>query len=518
MTAVFQTKEKIRTVVEEIQAARPVEEPLANNPPPAPQKPWYAPLLDFFSSVHTAVIVLILLASISIIGTVLQQGEQREDNLRILEGFAARFSGPDHESIHATAMRLYAVCEKIGFFDLYQTWYFYTLLAWLSLSLTVCSLRRWPQTWQVMARPRVELEESGFKGSPNRRTLRLRMSGEAAAAAVAGILRKAGYAIRSAEKDGARHLFGQKGTYSRLGIYVTHSSIIIIFAGGIIGNIAGYKGYMQITEGESENQVMLRGDQGTLALPFRVRCDNFEVENYPGSSRPKAYASDLTILDGGRETVQKRIVVNDPLAYQGVWFYQSNYGETGRGLKATIRVADLKTGASKDLQFGSNELREVPEFKIRIQVQQLIPDFTMENGRAVSKSNQPRNPAVLVRVITPDDQARSTWLFSLRPDIKMVRDLPVDMTFLGFESLQYTGLQVVHDPGVWVIWVGCTVMVIGIYFAFFVSHRRVWFRLREEGGAIVVTMAGNANKNREAFGEDFERLGDRVQAVAEANG
>jgi len=41
-------------------------------------------------------------------------------------------------------------------------------------------------------------------------------------------------------------------------------------------------------------------------------------------------------------------------------------------------------------------------------------------------------------------------------------------------------------------------MVFGLWFAFFSSHRRVWVRLREEGGATAVVLAGNANKNREA--------------------
>jgi cytochrome c biogenesis protein len=77
---------------------------------------------------------------------------------------------------------------------------------------------------------------------------------------------------------------------------------------------------------------------------------------------------------------------------------------------------------------------------------------------------------------------------------------------------------VVYDPGVWVIWTGCTLMVLGLWFAFFSSHRRVWVRLREEGGATAVALAGNANKNRESFTEEFERLGDAVLALAEARG
>jgi cytochrome c biogenesis protein len=503
-------------VVDENQAPRPADQPAASSPP-APQKPWYTPFLDFFSSVHVAVVILILLATISIIGTVLQQGDSQEDNLRILENFAAGFSGPDHDAIHATAQKLYNISEKLGFFELYQTWYFYTLLAALSTSLLVCSLRRWPQTWQVMARPRVELEESGFRGSPNRRSLTLRMSRPAAAEAVTRILGKEGYAVRTSDTGEAQFFYGQKGSYSRLGIYVTHFSIILVFIGGIIGVLAGYKGYMQITEGETGTEVMLRGNQGNRALPFQVRCDNFDLEYYPGSTRPKAFASDLVIIDGGREVVKKRIVVNDPLAYKGIWFYQSSYGETGRGLKANLRVTEPRSGRVKELQFGSTEPQTIPEFNVRVQIERLIPDFAMENGQPVSKSNQPRNPAVLAKVFLPDGESRSTWLFSLRPDIQLVKDLPVELTFLGFESLQYTGLQVVHDPGVWLIWVACTFMVIGIYFAFFVSHRRVWIRLREEGGAVAVTMAGNANKNRESFSESFERLGDAVQSVAEAN-
>jgi cytochrome c biogenesis protein len=141
-----------------------------------------------------------------------------------------------------------------------------------------------------------------------------------------------------------------------------------------------------------------------------------------------------------------------------------------------------------------------------------------ENRQPSSRSNQPRNPVAQVQVSLPDGQSRTAYLFKLRPDLKTVRDLPIDLTFVDVESLQYTGLQVVHDPGVWVIWTGCTLMVLGLWFAFFVSHRRVWVRLRPEGGSTAVALAGNANKNREAFTEEFEKLGDAVQALAESRG
>jgi cytochrome c biogenesis protein len=121
-----------------------------------------------------------------------------------------------------------------------------------------------------------------------------------------------------------------------------------------------------------------------------------------------------------------------------------------------------------------------------------------------------------VAVSLPDGSSRTAYLFKLRPDLKTAGDLPLDLSFTNVESLQYTGLQVVHDPGVDVIWAGCTLMVLGLWFAFFVSHRRVWVRLREDGGASAVALAGNANKNRESFTEEFEKLGDALQGIAES--
>ncbi len=487
--------------------------PAAGTAPAAVSGSWYDPLLKFFSSVHVAVITLIILAAISIIGTVLQQQNigDLNDNLILYQQFFGDAG---------RAQRAFDISARIGFFSLYQTWYFYALLGSLSTSLIVCSLRRLPLTWQIMARPKVELEESGFKASPNRRTLSLRLPRAEAAAVVGAALQKGGFGRRESERDGACYFFGQKGAYSRLGIYATHLSIILIFIGGLLGNIYGFKAYMQITEGETSDQILMRGDERKLGtLPFKVRCDDFQVDYYPGSQRPKDYYSMLTIIDAGKETLKERIEVNTPLQYQGIWFYQSSYGDTGREPKATIRAVDVGTGAAHDLSFAGTETLAVPGTGIRIQMQRVFPDFTRdEMGRPTSRSNQPKNPVAMIQVLLPDGTSRQAILSKIWPERTPVAGLPVSLTFADFSSIQYTGLQVVYDPGVWVIWTGCTLMVLGLWFAFFSSHRRVWVRLREEDGATAVALAGNANKNRERFAEEFERLGDAIHAVGEARG
>jgi len=66
---------------------------------------------------------------------------------------------------------------------------------------------------------------------------------------------------------------------------------------------------------------------------------------------------------------------------------------------------------------------------------------------------------------------------------------------------------VAKDPGVEVVWLGCLLMVVGIYAAFFMSHRRIWVRI--QGGA--VTVGGNASKNQGAFLQSFEGLVERLK-------
>jgi cytochrome c biogenesis protein len=72
----------------------------------------------------------------------------------------------------------------------------------------------------------------------------------------------------------------------------------------------------------------------------------------------------------------------------------------------------------------------------------------------------------------------------------------------------YTGLQVAKDPGVEIVWLGCLLMVIGIYVAFFMSHRRIWVRIQHG----TVTIGGNASKNQGSFQHTFDGLVDKLKA------
>ena len=60
----------------------------------------------------------------------------------------------------------------------------------------------------------------------------------------------------------------------------------------------------------------------------------------------------------------------------------------------------------------------------------------------------------------------------------------------------FTGLQVSRDPGVWVVYTGFILIILGCYVTFFMSHRQVCVDVIESGQNYRIVVTGTANKNK----------------------
>jgi len=70
-----------------------------------------------------------------------------------------------------------------------------------------------------------------------------------------------------------------------------------------------------------------------VPLGFELRLDEFRVGMYPGTSRPRTFQSNVTVIDPARDLEEERVIsMNSPTTYGGYTFYQSSYdkrpGET----------------------------------------------------------------------------------------------------------------------------------------------------------------------------------------------
>jgi cytochrome c biogenesis protein len=298
-----------------------------------------------------------------------------------------------------------------------------------------------------------------------------------------------------------------------LGFLITHLSVIIILIGGLIGSLWGLKGNVEIFEGASAHQIRLQNGF-MFDLGFEVRCDDFDITYYSNGA-PKDYKSSLAILEDKKEVRKKIIEVNHPLKYKGFVFYQANFGQdTYQEGEITLQVK--KNGSKEPARLYHVNVGErftLFTTGLTIKVNRFFPDFVLEeNGLVANRSSGLNNPALELLIFKGDELQSKTWVFQKFPDFHGKNE-EYHFVIQDIGRKFYTGLQVTKDPGVTVVWIGCVLMILGIFSTFFFSHQQLWIRTKSVGNNLELVMAGTAHKNRIGFEKVFERLKSEIEKI-----
>jgi cytochrome c biogenesis protein len=434
-------------------------------------------LWDYLCSLKLAMTLLLSLAITSIIGTVIPQGNLAPQYV---------------ESIGQAKMKLY---QALGFFDMYHSWWFILLLGALSANLIACSIKRLPQIWKIVTQPVTVMDDGMSKSLANLATIAAPGSALALKERMVQILGNSFASPTVTEKDGSYHLYAQKTPWCRLAVYAVHLSILVIFIGALAGSLLGFKGYVNIPEGGSVSSVAGRGGK-EINLGFELRCDKFSASFYD-TGAPREFKSLLTVLQNGMAVPgydHVPVIVNDPLSYQGITFYQSSYGKTGQHDFVVSDLDGSHPAAVKVPSDGSAQLPDGGEMHV-LDATPNVASFEPDKS----------GPAAQIEVHSPDGRTTKSVVYANYPELNLqsARNNGGHLfRYTGGKESQFTGLQVARDPGVGIVWLGCLLMVVGVYCAFFLSHRRVWVRIKD--GEIVI--GGNTNKNPAGFELAFDKL------------
>jgi len=447
---------------------------------------------DFFSSIKLAAVTFALIALSSIIGTIIEQQAEPAKNLELL----AKMFGDN------IAPKLYDIFYAMGFMDMYHSWWFITFLVVFSVNLIICSLDRLPGRMKVIKQPLNPLKKDRFTTAyPIKKELSLNVSSDAAKNAVRNVVRKAGFNVQEVSEEGMIQIYSQKGAYTRLGVYVTHLSILLIFLGAVIGIFFGFNGYLNLPEGFTSDVAYSRQGGQAHPLGFVIKCDDFDVEYYRESDMPRDYKSWLKVINPstGAVEMQKVIEVNEPLRYNGYTFYQSSYGPMpeGQGIREFIFNVVSNQGKSENVRLTEGQSFSIPGTDIQGTVKDFSPALAFrQDGSTYTYGDMMTNPAVYIDFTTKGKNVYSGWILKRYPQ---TWNLPDNnrIEFVDLWGAQYTGLQVRKDPGVWIVYLGCIIMGIGLYTTFFMSHRKLWLALIPSEKKLLI--AATANKNRPAF-------------------
>ncbi len=430
-------------------------------------------IINFFASVKLALFLLFVLAVTSIIGTIIPQGKSADIYIK--------------EFGEKTA----SLFQILDFTEMYSSWWFVTLLLLLCVNLIVCSLKRIPGALNITGDSNLEIDVDRLARRKDHKDLPTSLSNQEAGHKVAKALKGSGWKTREKQRNEGLLLFAQKGAWTRFGVYIVHSSILVIFVGAMIGNIYGYKGTMMIPETTTKGAIYSFDRQEEIELDFQILCKKFTLSRYPNGA-PKEFISDLAVIEDGREVLTKTIEVNDPLHYKGHTFYQSSY----RGLeKLLATIQNNQENIATKVLIDPGKEATWRESNVRFGV--VNRAGTQEPGLFRYK----------VWFFDGSGQPQTFWITG--GDTTTVKTENGSYTF-GLKQFYATGLQVAKDPGVWTVYIGFFMMMGGLYVAFFLSHRRLWVLIKENGGTRVL-ISGNSNKNKSGFAQDFEETTRKVE-------
>ncbi|MDH5184409.1 MAG: cytochrome c biogenesis protein ResB [Gammaproteobacteria bacterium] len=329
-------------------------------------------LLEFLGSMNLAITLLVAIIVAAIIGTVLQQNQA-------YTGYLAKF-GPFW----------FEFFEALGLYDIYGTTWFWSILAFLLISTSVCIYRNAPGMLREMRQFRLDVQEKSLRSFHNVREWRFDGDGERQLQAVQGYLKHEGYAHRIKDHGDHRLLAARKGTYNRIGYLLTHLSIIVTCVGAVIdANLPlkiqllsgakqvetrdiiasevpeksvlqadendAFRGNVYISEGGKARIAFLGIKEGYLVqhLPFTIELKDFRIEHYL-TGQPKSFESDLVIHDTElAQPLEKTISVNHPLVYRGYSIYQADFRDGGS--KLTLHSWGVLDGEKNELKGEINQ-------------------------------------------------------------------------------------------------------------------------------------------------------------------
>ena len=438
----------------------------------------FSKIWNFFTSVKLTIVLLLSLATTSIIGTLIPQNEDPQAYFQAFGGV------------------LYRVFNLLDLFDMYHSWWFQLLIILLTANIIVCSIDRMSSNRRILFVRNPSFNLARFRNLKQRQEF----TSEGTSQQLKDVYQKfIARRFRHNQVEATENgfaIFGERGRWTRFGVYTVHLSVVLLLIGGLIGSIFGFDGFVNIAEGESSQSIRLRSKPQIMQLDFAIRCDDFDVSFYD-TGAPKEFRSSLTILEQGRPVLRKDIIVNDPLRYKGISFYQSSYGQLPSN-EVVLNITSNNTGKVYRYNAMMNQPLQLAENLGTFEIKEFLQSANFK-GHDIGEA--------YIGILTPPGGEPIQVTLPLRfPTFDKMRKGNLVIAVVGQVPRFYTGLQVAKDPGVWVVYSGFILMIIGCYITFFMSHQQICIEIADSGGKIQIIVAGTANKNKTGMQTKIDRI------------
>lgn len=412
----------------------------------------------FLADLRFAITILLIIASSSIIGTVIEQ-DQSIEIYKLNYPLTNRIFG----------FLSWDIILKFGFDHVYKTWWFITFILLFGISLLTCTILQQFPSLRIARRCQFFRTSEQFRLlniSTNFRHLPLTQ--------LLFRVKEKQYSIFQQKNI----IYCYKGLIGRIAPIIVHFSMILILSGAVFGALNGFKAQEIIPKTETFHiQNILSNGQLTQIPKVSTRINDFWI-SYTKTTTINQFYSDVSILNvDGNETVRKTIFVNSPLTYQDIDYYQTDWNLIG------LR---LKNENSSILQY---PLISILNNRNKVWLTWIPFDQQLKNGLTILIDNLQGYCSVY----------NETGKFLGNLELNESFNSNVSITLM--DIISSTGLQIKIDPGIPLIYTGFLFLMLSTLISY-ITYSQIWIVQNKKE----IFIGGNTTRATFDFEIEFFKL------------
>jgi cytochrome c biogenesis protein len=405
-----------------------------------------------------AIFILLMIASFSVIGTVIEQDQSIE---------TYKLNYPLTNPVFGFLS--WDIIIKFGFDHVYKTWWFIALILLFGISLLTCTILQQFPSLKIARRCQFFRTTQQF--------CRLNISTKLEHLSFSQLLFKIkenNYSIFQQKNI----IYCYKGLIGRIAPIIVHFSMILILIGAIIGSLSGFKAQEIVPKTETFHiQNILNNGQLTFIPKVSIRINDFWI-TYTKQATVTQFYSDLSILNvNGNEIERKTIFVNSPAKYNGIDYYQTDWNLIG------LRIKD------KDFSIYQYPLVNLPNTQGKVWLTWI-------------SNNQQLNDGVTVLIDNLQGYCSVYNKFGkFIGNLELNESFKIENPLILMDILSSTGLQIKSDPGIVLIYLGFLFLMISTLISY-ITYSQIW--IVQENKEIFI--GGNTTRATFDFELEFLKL------------
>ena len=382
-------------------------------------------ILRIFSNLNFAIILLLVIALFSVLGTIIEQEQSLDYYKKIYSSFYI------YKNIN-----FYEIIILFGLNNIYKTWWFFSLLFIFGTCLVSCTFTQQFPLLKLARRSNFKFKLTQFKNQEYYGTINYFYFIESLKT-----LYKKKYNIFQQQN----FVYLYNGILGRFAPIIVHIAMLIILTGNVIAALGNLNSQELIARGEIfQTQNIVSKNIFTKIPNFPIRVNDFWIE-YGEKNNIEQFYSDLSILNkNGEEIIQKTITVNFPLHFKNLTFYQTDWNSIGLRIKL------------------DDKLYQLPLISLTKSKNLFISWVPTKNGISFI-TNSLKGTFSLY-----DEKGILLGTFNLGNKINEIENLTI------FEIINETGLQIRQDPGILLIYSGFAILMVSSMISYF-SFTQFWF-------------------------------------------